>query len=73
MNLDEEKALVNFLNKNKDILSWSSSNLKGVSRQVIKHKLQIDPSVKRKKQKLRKMSEDKVADVSADVQRLLDA
>ena len=44
-----------------------------VSRDIIEHKLDIDPKIKPKKQKLRKMSDDKVAEVKAEVQRLLDA
>jgi hypothetical protein len=35
--------------------------------------LNIDPSVKPRKQKLRKMSDDKVVAVKSEVQRLLDA
>ena len=35
--------------------------------------MDIDPKIKPKKQKLRKMSDDKVAAVKAEVQRLLDA
>jgi hypothetical protein len=45
----------------------------GVSRDIIKHKLEVNLSGKPKKLKLRKMSDEKVAVVKADVQRLLDA
>jgi hypothetical protein len=45
----------------------------GVSRDVIVHRMQVSPSVRPKKQKLRKMSEEKVEAVKAEVQRLLDA
>jgi hypothetical protein len=47
--------------------------LVGVSREVIKHKLQVSPHAKPKKQKLHKMSEKKVEATKAEVQRLLDA
>ena len=40
---------------------------------MIEHKLHIDRSVKPRKQKLRKMSKDKIAAVNTEVQRLLDA
>jgi hypothetical protein len=43
----------------------------GVSREIIEHKLQVNPSAKLKKQKLYKMSEEKVEAVKAKVQRLL--
>ena len=62
-----------FLNKNKDVFAWSASDLRGISRGIIEHRLDIDPKIKLKKQKLRKMSDDKVAAVKAEVQRLLDA
>src|SRR6185503_14555675 len=62
-----------FLNKNKDVFAWSANDLRGVSRDIIEHKLDIDPKIKPKKQKLRKMSDDKVAAVKAEVQRFLDA
>jgi hypothetical protein len=45
----------------------------GVSRNVIEHQLQISPTARPKKQKLCKMSEEKVEAVKAKVQRLLDA
>jgi hypothetical protein len=44
-----------------------------VDRNFIEHKLNIDPSVKSRKQKLRKMSDDKAITVKSEVQRLLDA
>jgi DNA-binding transcriptional MerR regulator len=45
----------------------------GVSREIIEHRLQVNPNVKPKKKKLRKMSEEKIEAVKAEVQRLLDA
>jgi hypothetical protein len=45
----------------------------GVSREIIEHRLQVNPNVKPKKMKLRKMSEEKIEAVKAEVQRLLDA
>jgi hypothetical protein len=44
----------------------------GVSRDVIEHWLQVSPSARPKKQKLRKMVEEKVKAAKAKVQRLLD-
>jgi hypothetical protein len=38
-----------------------------VSRDIIEHKLQVDPSVKPRKQKLHKMSDEKVAAVKVEV------
>jgi hypothetical protein len=44
-----------------------------VDRDIIEHNLETDEKIMRKKQKLRKMSEEKVKAVEAEVQRLQDA
>jgi hypothetical protein len=67
----EEVELLSFLDKNSDIFAWKTSDLTGVSRCIIEHKLHVNPSAKPKKQKLRKMSEEKIATAKAEVQRLL--
>jgi hypothetical protein len=51
---------------------WSTSDLVGVSRDVIEHRLHVSPSARPKKQKLHKMSEEKIEAVKAELQRLLD-
>jgi hypothetical protein len=65
--------LLAFLDKNSNVFAWSTSNLVGVSRDVIEHPLQVSPSARTKKQKLYKMSEEKVEVAKVVVQRLLDA
>jgi hypothetical protein len=45
----EEAELIEILAKNKDIFAWSASNLKGVSRDIIQHALDINPKMKPKK------------------------
>jgi hypothetical protein len=70
---DEEGSLVQFLQKNKDVFAWSTKDLTGVDQSFIEHRLNIDPSVKPRRQKLGKMSDDKVVAVKSEVQRLLDA
>ena len=62
-----------FLQSNIDVFAWSSNDLRRVSRDIIEHKLDIDPKVRQKKQKLRKLAEDRVQAAKAEVQRLLDA
>jgi hypothetical protein len=69
----EQVELLQFLDKNSDIFALSTFNLIGVSREVIEHKLQVNTNVKPKKQKLRKMSEEKIEVAKTKVQRLLDA
>jgi hypothetical protein len=45
----------------------------GVSQSIIEHKLHINPSVRHKNQRLRKMSDEKTETAKDEVQRLLDA
>jgi hypothetical protein len=56
---------------NKDVFAWSSNDLCGVDRSIIEHALNVDPSVRPRKQKLRRMSEDKAEGAKAKVKRLL--
>jgi hypothetical protein len=70
---EEEAELFVFLDKNFDVFAWSASDLIGVSRDIIKHRLQVNPAAKPRKQKLYKISKEKVEVVKAEVQSLLDA
>jgi hypothetical protein len=67
----EQAELLSFLDKNNDVFVWSTSDLAGVSRDINKHRLQVNLSTKPKKQKLRKILGEKVKATKADVQRLL--
>ena len=67
----EEANLIETLAK--DVFTWSASNLKGVSRDIIQHSLDINPKMKPKKQRQRKMLEDRIRATKVEVQRLLDA
>jgi hypothetical protein len=67
-----EKNLLSFLDKNNDAFAWETSDLTGVSRDIIEHNLEVNPSTRPKKQRLCKMSDEKVAAAKAEVQRLLD-
>jgi hypothetical protein len=69
---DEERLLC-CLSKNKDVFAWSALDLAGVSHSIIEHSLGIDPSVRPKKQRLRKMSDEKTEATKAEVHRLLEA
>jgi hypothetical protein len=68
MSTKEQVELLHFLDKNNDVFAWSTSDLVGVSREVIENKLQVNPHVKPKKQKLRKMSEEKIEAGKAELQ-----
>jgi hypothetical protein len=60
LNPEEEKELTQFLNRNKDVFAWSAKDLQGVDRDIIEDALETDERIPPKKQKLRKISEEKV-------------
>jgi hypothetical protein len=70
---EQEKALLKFLFNNKDVFAWSANDLCGVNRDVIEHSLNVDPTIRLRKQKLWKMSDDKVQGARNEVKRLLSA
>jgi hypothetical protein len=69
----EEEKLISYLSRNKGVFAWSALDLVGVSRTVIEHSLGIDPSVRPKKQRFRKISDEKTEAAKAKVHRLLEA
>jgi hypothetical protein len=70
---EQEKTLLRFLFNNKDVFSWSANDLCGFNRDVIEHSLNVDPTIRPRKQRLRKMSDDKVEGAQNKVKRLLSA
>jgi hypothetical protein len=67
LTLGEEKELLSFLDKNNDVFAWRTSDLTGVSRDIIEHKLKVNPSTRPKKQRLSKMSGKKVTTAKVEV------
>jgi exonuclease V gamma subunit len=47
----EEKELIDTLAKSKDIFACTTSDLQGVSRDIIEHALDINPNMRPKKQR----------------------
>jgi hypothetical protein len=70
---EQEKTLIRFLFNNKDVFAWTANDLCGVNRDVIEHSLNVDPSFRPRKQRLRKMSDDKAEGARNEVKRLLSA
>jgi hypothetical protein len=70
---EQEKTLLRFLFNNKDVFAWSANDLCGFNRDVIEHSLNVDPVIRQRKQKLRKMSDDKAEGARNKVKRLLSA
>jgi hypothetical protein len=69
----DEGRLLSCLSHNKDVFAWSTLDLVGVSHAIIEHSLGIDPSVRPKKQRLRKMPDEKIEAAKAEVHHLLEA
>jgi hypothetical protein len=46
---EEEKELVQFLNKNKDVFAWLANDLQGIDRHIIEHDLETDKKMTSKK------------------------
>jgi hypothetical protein len=70
---EQEKTLLKFLFNNKDVFAWSTNDLCGVNRDFIEHSLNVDPIIRPRKQKLRKISDDKAEGARNKVKRLLSA
>jgi hypothetical protein len=70
---EQEKTLLKFMFKNKDIFAWTTNDLCGVDRYVIEHSLNVDLAIRPKMQKLRKMSDDKAEGARNKVKILLSA
>jgi hypothetical protein len=58
---------------NKDVFAWSANDLCGVNRDIIEHSLNVDPSFRPRKQRLRKMSDKKAEGARNEMKRLLSA
>ena len=70
---DEKDSLIAFLDENQDEFAWSAKDLQGINRDLTQHNLNVTKGVKPRKQKLRKMSVERVEATKAEVQWLLDA
>jgi hypothetical protein len=66
ISLEEQAVLLAILDKNNNVFPLSTSDLIGVSGDIIEHKLQVNPSAKPRKQKFQKMSKEKVEVVKAE-------
>jgi hypothetical protein len=45
LNPQEEKELIQFLNKNKDVFAWSAKDLQGVDKDIIEHALEAEQKI----------------------------
>jgi hypothetical protein len=66
-------VLITFLRENLDVFTWQISDMPGIPREVIEHKLGIDPAFKPIKQKERRYTPDRREDIRLEVNKLLEA
>jgi hypothetical protein len=66
-------VFVDFLKANLDVFAWKPSNMKGVSREVAEHKLNIKRGWKLVKQHLRHFNDEKCKVIGEDILKLLSA
>jgi hypothetical protein len=71
LSYEQEKTLLTFLFNNKDVFALSANDLCGVNRDVIEHSPNVDPAIRPRKQKLRKIFDDKAKGARNKVKRLL--
>jgi hypothetical protein len=66
-------VLITFLWENLDVFVWQISDMPGISREVIEHKLGIDPTFKPIKQKERRYTPERRETIRLEVNKLLEA
>jgi hypothetical protein len=65
--------LVTFLRENLDVFAWQISDMHGIPREVIEHRLGIDPAFKPIKQKERRYTPERRMAIQLEVNKLLEA
>jgi hypothetical protein len=65
--------LVTFLRAHLDVFAWQISDMPGISREVIEHKLDIDLAFKPIKQKERRHTSERRETIRLEVNKLLEA
>jgi hypothetical protein len=65
--------LITFLRENLDVFAWRISDMPRIPREVIDHKLGIDPAFKPIKQKERRYMPERRETIGVEVNKLLEA
>jgi hypothetical protein len=65
--------LIDFLKANLNMFAWKPSDMKGIPREVVEHKLNIKPGSKPMKQRLRRFNDDKCKVIGEEILKLLSA
>jgi hypothetical protein len=64
-------VLIDFLKANLDVFAWKPSSMKGISREVDEHKLNIKPGSKPVKQRLCLFNDEKCMAIAEEIKKLL--
>jgi hypothetical protein len=65
-------VLITFLRENLDVFAWQISDMPGIPREVIEHKLYIDPAFKPIKQKEKRYTLERCKTIRIEVNKLLE-
>jgi hypothetical protein len=65
-------VVITFIWENLDVFAWQISDMPGIPREVIEHKLEIDPAFKPIKQKERRYTPDRREAIRLEVNKLLE-
>ena len=68
---EEEVALVKFLRSNSDVFTWQPSDIPGIPREVIEHRLAVRADAKPVKQKLRRFAPNRKDAIKVEIEKLL--
>jgi hypothetical protein len=69
--MTNRKALVQFLQDNRDVFAWQPADMPGVLRELVEHKLKVYPQARPIRQKLRRFTPDKREAIRAELARLV--
>jgi hypothetical protein len=67
------EGLVDFIQRNMDVFTWSHEDMPGISLEDIDHVLNMVPTMKPVKQKIRKFASERVEAIAKEVEKLLKA
>jgi hypothetical protein len=67
----QERELIDFLLRNRDIFAWKPSDMLGILRQVTKHSLDILPEAKPVKQRLCHFDDERRKAIGEEIAKLL--
>lgn len=71
-NIGEKNKIISLLKHNLDIFAWQEKDLSGIKRELIEHKLDLDPKVKPIKQKLRTLGPEKKEAALLEINKFLE-